>query len=102
MVSAQKLVIDSKQYEALKQNNSLTGAEIIAPSSQVGTQRYTGPQAQKSGLCDCLIPLDSTFQLAMLPNDDNYSNSIQLPFDFSFYGTNYDSLYINNNGNISF
>lgn len=102
MVSAQKLVIDSKQYEALKQNNALTGAEIIAPSSEVGTQHYNGPQGQKTGLCDCLIPLDSTFQLAMLPNDDNYSNSIQLPFDFSFYGTNYDSLYINNNGNISF
>jgi hypothetical protein len=102
MVSAQKLVIDSKQYQALKQNNSLAGTEIIAPSSEVGTQYYTGPQGQKTGLCDCLIPLDSTFQLAMLPNDDNYSNSIQLPFDFSFYGTNYDSLYINNNGNISF
>lgn len=102
VVSAQKLVIDSKQYQAFKQNNALAGAEIIAPSSEVGTLHYTGSQGQKTGLCDCLIPLDSTFQLAMLPNDDNYSNSIQLPFNFSFYGTNYDSLYINNNGNISF
>ena len=102
MVSAQKLVIDSKQYQALKQNNALAGAEVIAPNSEVGTQHYTGPQGQKTGLCDCLIPLDSTFQLAMLPNDDNYSNIIPLPFNFSFYGTNYDSLYINNNGNISF
>jgi hypothetical protein len=102
MVGAQKLIIDSKQYQVLKQNNALTGVEVIAPSSEVGTHYYTGPQGQKTGLCDCLIPLDSTFQLAMLPNDDNYSNSIQLPFDFSFYGTNYDSLYINNNGNISF
>ena len=102
MVGAQKLIIDSKQYQVLKQNNALSGVEVIAPSSEVGTHYYTGPQGQKTGLCDCLIPLDSTFQLAMLPNDDNYSNSIQLPFDFSFYGTNYDSLYINNNGNISF
>ena len=102
MVSAQKLVLDSKQYQVLKQNNTLTGAEFIAPSLAAVTQHYAGPQDQKTGLCDCLIPLDSTFQLAMLPNDDLYSNSISLPFNFNFYGTSYDSLYINNNGNISF
>lgn len=101
-LSAQKIILDSKQYEALKINNALDGAEVIAVKTTNASQKYTGPQSQKTGLCDCLVPLDSTFQLAMLPNDDSYSNSIQLPFDFSFYGTNYDSLYINNNGNISF
>ena len=39
MVSAQKLVIDSKQYQALKQNNALAGTEIIAPSSEVGDRK---------------------------------------------------------------
>lgn len=62
---------------------------------------YPG-QSTKSGICDCLIPLDTTFTLAMAPNDDLYSNTIYLPFSFSFYGATYDSLYINNNGNISF
>ncbi|MFM7386620.1 MAG: nidogen-like domain-containing protein, partial [Bacteroidota bacterium] len=33
---------------------------------------------------------------------DISSNYIQLPFSFDFYGTQYDSVIINNNGNISF
>lgn len=102
-LSAQKIILDSKQYEALKLNNALGGAEVIKSNANTTSETtITGPQGQKTGLCDCLIALDSTFQLAMPPNDDSYSNSIQLPFNFSFYGTNYDSLYINNNGNISF
>jgi hypothetical protein len=99
---AQQVTLDSKAYQALKQNNELNGVAVVAPEVTVVNQHYSGTQVQKSGLCDCLIPLDSTFQLAMLPNDDFYSNSIALPFNFSFYGTSYDSLYINNNGNISF
>lgn len=99
---AQQITVDSKAYQALKQNNALEGKELILPMPSVTPQNYQGKPSEKSGLCDCLIPLDSTFQLAMLPNDDLYSNSIALPFNFSFYGTTYDSLYINNNGNISF
>lgn len=99
---AQQVTLDSKAYQALKLKNDLNGVEVVAPAAFVVNQHYTGAQVQKTGLCDCLIPLDSTFQLAMLPNDDFYSNSIALPFAFSFYGTTYDSLYINNNGNVSF
>ncbi|MEY4286795.1 MAG: putative signal peptide protein [Bacteroidota bacterium] len=102
LVMAQQVTIDSKAYQTLKQNNELHSVALVAPTVTSLNQHYSGSQVQKTGLCDCLIPLDSTFQLAMLPNDDLYSNSIALPFDFSFYGTTYDSLYINNNGNISF
>ncbi|MEY5001985.1 MAG: putative signal peptide protein [Bacteroidota bacterium] len=102
LVMAQQVTIDSKAYQTLKQNNELHSVALVAPTATSLNQHYSGSQVQKTGLCDCLIPLDSTFQLAMLPNDDLYSNSIALPFDFSFYGTTYDSLYINNNGNISF
>jgi hypothetical protein len=101
-VLAQQVTIDSKEYQVLKLDNNLNSAELIVPATPVVSQHYSGLQVQKTGLCDCLIPLDSSFQLAMLPNDDLYSNSIALPFTFSFYGTNYDSLFINNNGNISF
>jgi hypothetical protein len=102
MSLAQQVTIDSKAYQVLKQNNALEGTELKAPNASAPVQHYQGEPNEKSGLCDCLLPLDSTFQLAMLPNDDLYSNSIALPFNFSFYGTTYDSLYINNNGNISF
>ncbi len=40
--------------------------------------------------------------LAMARNDDGSSVLINLGFTFQFYGTNYTSCFINNNGNITF
>ena len=101
-VNGQSLKVDSKEYESFKSQGMITNHSVIdwAPSNNP-VIHYTG-NATKSGVCDCLIPLDTTFALAMPPNDDEFSNVIVLPFNFSFYGTTYDSLYINNNGNISF
>jgi hypothetical protein len=100
--TSQSIKIDSKEYQSLKSQGLITNQTILNALNPTNTSiHYTG-KSEKSGVCDCLIPLDSTFMLAMAPNDDFYSNSIYLPFSFSFYGTTYDSLYINNNGNISF
>jgi hypothetical protein len=60
--------------------------------------------------CNCMIPLDSTFSLVPFlyadnpgyRNDDSYTSAVMLPFTFSLYGTQHDSCFINNNGNISF
>jgi len=50
--------------------------------------------------CSCLVHLDS---LALPPCDDcSSSHAISLPFNFNFYGVNYDSVWVNNNGNVSF
>ena len=100
--TSQTLKVDSKEYESLKSQGMITNQSLIdlVPSNNP-VIHYSG-NSTKSGVCDCLIPLDSTFLLAMAPNDDLYSNSIYLPFSFSFYGTTYDSLYINNNGNNAF
>lgn len=38
----------------------------------------------------------------MAPNDDGSTSQINIPFTFNFYGQNYTSIYINNNGNVSF
>ncbi|MDP4954321.1 MAG: hypothetical protein NWQ53_11810, partial [Flavobacteriales bacterium] len=35
-------------------------------------------------------------------NDDGSTGQINIPFDFLLYGITYNSLYINNNGNVSF
>jgi len=86
-----------KQAGLIEQNSSYTFSDLPFPSNI----KYAGG-IEKNGLCDCMIPLDSTFTLAMLPNDDNSSALINLPFTFDFYGTPYNALYINNNGNISF
>jgi hypothetical protein len=52
--------------------------------------------------CACWIEPDSTYTLALEPNDDGSTAAIELPFTFSLYGEDYTSCYINNNGNVSF
>jgi len=42
-------------------------------------------------------------QSTSLPrNDDGSSSQVQLPFTLNFFGSNYNSLYVNNNGNVTF
>jgi len=41
-------------------------------------------------------------QLSIGPGDDHSSEEINLPFAISFFGTTYRSLYVNNNGNVTF
>jgi PKD repeat protein/lysophospholipase L1-like esterase len=36
------------------------------------------------------------------PNDDYYTGKVPLPFGVNFYGTSFESLYVNNNGNVTF
>ncbi len=66
---------------------------------------------QSSVACDCLIPIDASFQVVPMPaagtapdyrNDDGSSGQLVLPFSFCFYGQTNSNCYINNNGNISF
>jgi hypothetical protein len=72
------------------------------------------------GNCNCWTPLDlydTIFKITPLTegtaledkgvppnyyNDNGSTLPIKLPFSFCFYGKNYDTVYINNNGNISF
>jgi nidogen-like/uncharacterized protein DUF11/Big-like domain-containing protein/List-Bact-rpt repeat protein len=36
------------------------------------------------------------------PNDDSSTGSVTLPFTINFFGTNFNSLFVNNNGNVTF
>ena len=56
----------------------------------------------KLSMYDLRVPYDAGFQLAMYGNDDGSTGEIPLQFSFNFFGTYYTSVYINNNGNISF
>ncbi len=50
---------------------------------------------------NCFIEPDNTY--SSLPgNDDGSSTEISLPFTFNMYGSSYTSVYVNNNGNITF
>ena len=102
------------EYQLLKDANRLGNAKNITivndaqsrNSNQLSVSRINTPNTT----CGCAVPFDSTFSvvpfLNSLPpeyrNDDSFTAKLGLPFTFCFYGQNFDSLYINNNGNISF
>jgi hypothetical protein len=72
----------------------ILNAEDFAPRATAGG----GPNVN----CGCIQTLDGSYTLAMGPNDDGSTGQIALPFTFCLYGTSQNSMYINNNGNISF
>jgi len=97
------LSISTSEYDELKKSGQLTTGTIYQFSDLVAPSNIKPNAAtNKNGMCGCMLTLDNSYTLAMSPNDDGSTNYIQLPFTFDFYGTLYDSVIINNNGNISF
>ncbi|MCC7232443.1 MAG: PKD domain-containing protein [Bacteroidia bacterium] len=124
-VSAQRDVktIDMNLLNQKKAQGLLTGTERFVnnhpdPLPQHAAYRIPYPQAQTaSASCDCWVPRDATWQIAQFDgsggsggpgtpplyrNDDWSTVPIAFPFPFCFYSSTIDSLYINNNGNVSF
>ena len=78
------------------------------------------PHTLATSGCNCDIPRDGSFSVVPFDgtdgscggcpgvppdyrNDDSWTGTpIALPFNFCFYGNSYDSVYINNNGNLTF
>jgi hypothetical protein len=97
-------VLTAEAYDDLKGHGALPSGPIqilsqgpsdSAPASWV-TERGSG------GPCGCWIAPDTSYTSAMIENDDMSSTLVLLPFSFNLFGQSYTSLYINNNGNISF
>jgi gliding motility-associated-like protein len=97
---------DSREYEEMK----AAGKVSPIPFESKGNFSPTFEDLKKLGVthkmpatgCGCYKTPDGTYTLAMAPNDDGSTGLIAIPFNFCLYGTNYNSLYINNNGNVSF
>ena len=114
------ITVDSKEYQQYKQagtldnyiiSNPISNEKILDLSKVVSGKLGSFTATPKSATqCDCMIPLDGTFTIAPFTsglspeyrNDDGSTPLINIPFNFCLYGTQYTSLYINNNGNISF
>ncbi len=106
--------VGSKEYQEAKANGTLGLYNIIQPKavhevydySQIGspilTKKGKGGIPSKASGCNCYVDPDSTYTLALAPNDDGSSPLINLPFSFCFYGDTVNSCYINNNGNLTF
>ncbi|MCB9171104.1 MAG: gliding motility-associated C-terminal domain-containing protein [Flavobacteriales bacterium] len=100
------------QYEQMKGAGNLPAHFTLPDPGRANVTVAKRPGDHPAGIpkggggllnpCDCWIPPDSSYQLAMQPNDDLSSSLITLPFQFNLYGDLYNTCYINNNGNVSF
>lgn len=107
--------VDSKEYQDAKMAGILNQFEItpiiheVFDYSTAESAHYKpkkkvkggGIPAKASG-CNCYVEPDTTYSLALAPNDDGFSAPITIPFTFCFYGDTVTTMYINNNGNITF
>jgi hypothetical protein len=72
--------------------------------------------AQEQAVCNCMLPIDNSFQIApmtvgqdtdigvppLYENDNATTPALHLPFNFCFFGQSFDSVFISNNGIVSF
>lgn len=96
-------VVDSPTYQKDKKK----GLDLSGYQSNVNQASYIvqrGDVSRADASCNCYTDPDATYTMdAGLSNtDDGNSLLVNLPFTFCFYGTNYNDVYINANGNVSF
>lgn len=118
-LSQKSVVLPLKVYTEMKSKNALepnVNYKIIddhsAEKPVINQEKRPSfsSKSPTSNTCNCMIPLDATFSVAEFSggsapdyrNDDGSTAAKTIPFNFCFYGTTYNSVYINNNGNISF
>jgi hypothetical protein len=110
---AQVITPASQEYETAKLNGQLSSYTVVPVTGSnlpVQSASWQWSPSRANPNCDCMQTLDSTFlvvpfQGAQAPdyrNDDLSSPAISLPFTFCLYGQSFNSVYINNNGNLSF
>ncbi|MBL8007752.1 MAG: T9SS type A sorting domain-containing protein [Ignavibacteria bacterium] len=97
----------SKEYEQQKLNSVYVPQqnESKAPFNQENSILFLSncpPQDRPTCLKEPFDASDPSWIQAMPPNDDGSSGLIALPFTFNLYGLNFTSLFINNNGNLTF
>ena len=103
-VAQTQVVVDSPEYLQHKQAGTLDQVTVMPNPSiaSAGTPVLMPTYQEKSGACDCYVEPDSSYILALQPNDDGSSSAIPIPFGFCLYGQTYNQIYINNNGNLTF
>lgn len=104
-----------KKVNQLKLSGQLTGHEQLI-NQHPSNARITPPTPHQAGeLCNCWIDRDTTWTivpfdcaggsggpgLAPEYRNDDWSACVGIPFTFCFYGQAIDSIFINNNGNVS-
>jgi gliding motility-associated-like protein len=107
--------LTKEQWEAAKLQHQLDGkapATFLTNDSSHVVARISPnvPVHPASNTCSCWQQRDASFSVVPFSgyigpdyrNDDGFTNSIPIPFNFCLYGTTWNSLFVNNNGNVSF
>lgn len=102
--SVAQTILSTAEYASLKEHNDLPSGTIILsdPGSPADAPADWLLSRGGGGGCGCWIEPDGDYTVAMDENDDGSSAAITIPFAFSLFGATYTTLYINNNGNVSF
>lgn len=104
-----------KNLDQQKTAGQLTGSEMLL-NQHPTTAKISLPTPKLAGeLCNCWIDRDNTWSIVPFDcaggsggpgiapeyRNDDWSACVGLPFTFCFYGQSIDSVFINNNGNVS-
>ncbi len=77
-----------------------TSQTSIPANSSMLSMRQTSSRMSRAS---SPIRFLSGFESSYIPrNDDSYSGNVSIGFPINFYGIQYSSLYVNNNGNVTF
>lgn len=99
----QSIELSAEQYDQMKAAGTLPAEfHLNYPTLPPPRVQAASGGERAGGGCNCWIEPDSTYVLAMEPNDDWSSPAIPLPFQFNLYGTLYNACFVNNNGSVSF
>ncbi|MCK6623047.1 MAG: choice-of-anchor D domain-containing protein [Calditrichaceae bacterium] len=101
--------LSTEEYQQLKAAGKLPLPQQVEPPRSLRAESIIRPAdgVQSNGL---MVPLDTSFSVVPFTNgsppeyrnDDGSTSPIPLSFTFTFYGSQYTQIYINNNGNLSF
>ncbi len=97
-------LVGTQGHQMMNQQNQTTKTYqfqnvVINASHSMVTDQNAPVQVNKTQ--NCFIEPDGTYT-SLPANDDGYTGVISLPFSFDLYGATYSSVYVNNNGNITF
>lgn len=77
-------------------------SKLLRSSIATASLLLAASTSQAIALIDGMSGETTYGDLALPKNDDGSSSNLTLPFELNFYGTKYNSLFVNNNGNVTF
>lgn len=100
--SGSLLVEPSSSKQFAKEQGTLIQPDLAVPfyGNYPDVRHIVQQSGNRTG--ECWNDVDPALWTLMPSTDDGSLGPINLPFTFDLYGTSYTSLYINNNGNITF